>query len=215
MENSIRIVLANHHPIIRSDLRLLIERQPGFRVIGEAANGREAVVLAEYRRPDVVLLDIKLPHVNGIVAAREISSNKPDLGIVFVSGLADHEYVSAAFKAGARGYVLANAAQTDLIAGIQVVATGGSFLSPVISAKLIDEYVTKNSSDWAVSEYERQICCFLAAGYGEQDIAARFNSTASRVRVDCQNVADTIKRMDLPQVIVDSIRGNYHPAEKL
>jgi DNA-binding NarL/FixJ family response regulator len=210
MEKSIRIVLANHHPIIRSDLRLLLERQPAFRVTGEAANGREAVVLAEYRSPDVVLLDIKLPQLSGIAAAREITSKKPGVGVIFATALTDQEYVSEAFRAGARGYVLADAVQVDLISAVQVVGRGGSFLSPAISAKLIEEFATTNSSDFTVSDYEKQLCCLLAAGYGEQDIATRLNSMASRIRADYQNVIDTLERLSVPKVVVDSIQGNHH-----
>lgn len=205
MEKLIRIVLANHHPIIRSDLRLLLERQPAFRVSGEAANGREAVVLAEYRRPEIVLLDIKLPQPGGIAVAREISSKNPGLGIIFVTALADQEYVSEAFKAGARGYVLEDSAQTDLISAVHVVAGGGSFLSPSISAKLIDEYA-KDSGGYQVSEHEKQLCCFLAAGYGDDEIAMRLNSTVSAIRDDYENVSATLQRISALQVIVDSIR---------
>jgi two-component system, NarL family, response regulator LiaR len=213
MEKLIRIVLANHHPIIRSDLRLLLERQPAFRVTGEAANGREAVILAEYRRPDVVLLDIKLPQLSGIAAAREITSKKPALGIIFVTALADQEYVSEAFKAGARGYVLGDAAQADLVSAVHVVARGGTFLSPGISAKLIDEFATKDPRDSAVSEYEKQLCCLLAAGYNERDIATQLNSTSSRIWADYQTLSDTLQRISVPKVILDSIQGNHHLVE--
>jgi two-component system, NarL family, response regulator NreC len=138
MEKSIRVILANHHPIIRSDLRLLLERQPAVRVVGEAANGREALVLAEYKHPDIVLLDVQLSQINGIAAAREISSKNPSSGIIFVSSLGDEEYVSEALKAGARGYVLEDAVQIDLADAIRVVAGGGTFLSPAISSRPID-----------------------------------------------------------------------------
>jgi len=148
MDNPIRIVVANCHPIIRSDLRLLLEREPKFRVVGEAANGREAVLLAEFRHPDIVLLDVKLQQLNGMGAAREIASAKPELGIIFVSALSDREYVSEAFKAGARGYVLDDAVQSDLIPAIHVVAGGGRFLSPAISARLIDEFGTNDPSEY-------------------------------------------------------------------
>lgn len=205
----IRIVLANNHPIIRSNLRLLLEREAALRVIGEAANGREAVALAEYRRPDIVLLDVKLPPLNGISAAREISSKRQSLGIIFVTALTDEEYISEAFKAGARGYVLGNVVQTDLPSAIRVVAGGGTFLSPAISARLIEEYATKDSNAYTISEHEKQLCCLLAAGYGEDEIARHLNSTASRIRTDYQNVGDTLQRMRVPQVIVDSVRGNH------
>jgi len=148
MEKLIRIVVANPHPIIRGDLRLLLERESVFRVIGEAADGREAVMLAEYRRPDVVLLDVKLPLLNGLAAAREISSKKPELGIVFVSALADQEYVAEAFKSGARGYVLADDVQTDLLFAVRLVAGQGRFLSPSLRAKLIGGGGTASGDAW-------------------------------------------------------------------
>ena len=132
----IRIVLAKHHPIIRSNLRLLLEREPAFRVIGEAADGREAVALAEYRRPDIVLLDVQLPPLNGIATARDILAKRHECGIVFVTVLTDQEYVSEALKAGARGYVLEDDAPVDLFQAVRVVAGGGSFLSPAISGKM-------------------------------------------------------------------------------
>ena len=190
MDNPIRIVIANDHPIIRSDLRLLLERQPNFHVVGEAANGRETVVLVEYRHPDVVLLDIKLPEINGMAAAREISSQKPGLGILFITALTDEEYISEAFKAGARGYVLAGVAQTDLPDAVRVVAGGGSFLSPAITARLMEEA--------AVSERDKQLCCLLAAGCGgEEEIAA---------------LGNILHRIELPPVVVASIRANRHAA---
>jgi DNA-binding NarL/FixJ family response regulator len=133
----IRIVLANRHPIIRSNLRLLLEREPAFRVIGEAADGREAVALVEYRRPDIVVLDVQLPPLNGITTARDILSKRRECGIVFVTVLTDQEYVSEALSAGARGYVLEDAAPADLFRAVQVVSGGGNFLSPAISQKLM------------------------------------------------------------------------------
>jgi DNA-binding NarL/FixJ family response regulator len=213
MEQRIRIVLANHHPIIRSGLRLLLERQAAFCVIAEAADGREAVALVEYRRPDIVLLDIKLPHVNGMAAAREICSKKPGLGVIFVTVLTDQEYVSEAFRAGARGYVLGDAAPTDLSSAIHVVDGGGSFLSPAISAKLIDEFAAKHSNECAVSEHVKQLCCLLAAGYGEHEIAMRLNSSVGRIRAEYRAISDTFQRISMPEVIVDSILGNHHFAE--
>ena len=172
----IRIVLANHHPIVRSNLRLLLEREPAFRVIGEAADGREAVALAEYHHPDVVLLDVQLPPLNGISTAREIASKRRGFAIIFVTVLTDQEYVSEALRAGARGYVLEDAASTDLSRAIRVVAGGGSFLSPAISQKLIEEHLAKRCHDCATSEREKQLCCLLAAGYDEDEIARQLNS---------------------------------------
>lgn len=209
MEDIIRIVLANHHPIIRSDLRLLLERQPTFHVIGEAANGREAVVLMEYKQPDVILLDVSLPHVNGMAASREISSKSPSSGIIFVTALTDEEYISEAFKAGARGYVLEDAAQTDLPFAIRVVAAGRRFLSPAICEKLIEDYATECSEPFSMPEHEKHVCGLLAAGYSESEIATHLNSDANRVRSDLQAADEALQRIKLPQVIIDLIRVNH------
>jgi DNA-binding NarL/FixJ family response regulator len=132
----IRILLANHHPIVRTTLRHLLEKETGFEIVGEAANGREAIVLADYRRPDVVLLDIHLPLVNGISAASEILSENPAAGIIIVSSFADEEYVSRAFKAGIRGYVHADHARTDLATAVCSVARGESYVSPSIASQI-------------------------------------------------------------------------------
>lgn len=129
---TIRIVLANDHPIVRSSLRLLLEREPGFRVIAEAANGREAILLTDYQRPDIVVLDIQLPDVSGMTAARLIAGKHTGVRVVFVTALADDEYVAEAFKAGASGYVLSDSAQTDLIPAVHAAAQGQSFVSPAI-----------------------------------------------------------------------------------
>lgn len=142
----IRLVLANHHPIVRTTLRGLLEKEPGLEIVGEAANGREAVVLADYRRPDIVLLDIHLPIVNGIPAAVEILSRSPQAGIIMVSGLADEEYVNEAFKVGARGYVRADSAQADLIPAVRAVAQGNSYVSPSIRSHL-NRVATSSSKD--------------------------------------------------------------------
>jgi DNA-binding NarL/FixJ family response regulator len=151
-----RILLCNHHPIVRSGLRLVLEREPAFRIIGEAANGREAMVLAEHTHPDVVLLDINLPHINGIAIAREIRSKDRHIGLIFVSVHVDEEYVSEAFKAGARGYVLADSAQSDLIHAIRVIARGDRFLSPSITSQLLDGYTrTQVSEHEVISEHQK------------------------------------------------------------
>lgn len=129
----IRIVLANDHPLVRSSLRQLFEREQGFRVIAEAANAREAVLLADYRCPDIVILDIQLPDVNGIAAARLIARKNASTRILFVTALADDEYITEAFKAGARGYVLSDSAQTDLIPAVHAAAEGRCFVCPAIA----------------------------------------------------------------------------------
>jgi DNA-binding NarL/FixJ family response regulator len=133
-----RILLANPHPIVRSNLRLLLERERDLQVVAEAANGREAVVLADYRHPDIVLLDVNLPHVSGIAATREILAKNPNTAVIFVTPHSDETYVTEAFNAGARAYVIEDAAETDLLPAIKAAGTGGTFISPRISTPAIE-----------------------------------------------------------------------------
>ncbi len=188
--NFTRILLCNDHPIVRTSLRLLLEREPAFRVIGEAANGREATVLAEHTHPDIALLDIKLRHLNGIIAAREICSKDKNVRIVFVTAHMDEEYVSEAFKAGAGGYVLAGSVQTDLIRAIRVVARGDRFLSAAITSHLLEEGAGRHCPDSAqILEHEKRLFCLLAEGLNDQELASQLNTTVDNVRSDCQGLS--------------------------
>jgi DNA-binding NarL/FixJ family response regulator len=131
---SVNILLASDHPVIRSSLRRLLEREPGFQVVGEAADGHEASMLAEQRTPDIIVLDVTLPQAGGVAAAKKISSRKQHPEIVFIAAYADEIYIAEAFKAGARGYVSADSAQLDLVRAIHSVLAGRQFVSPSISS---------------------------------------------------------------------------------
>lgn len=153
---TIRIVLVNDHPAVRTSLRLLLGRERTLEVIGEAASAREAAVLIEYTRPDVVLLDVQLSHRSGIGAAREMLSKNPKLGIVFLSAREEQEYVSEALKAGARGYVLADSAQTDLAAAVRAVAGGKCFLSPRLNHPDGSDFRECTNSSCDDSEFQKR-----------------------------------------------------------
>ena len=205
----IRVLLCNHHPIIRIGLRVLLEREPGISVVGEAANGREATVLAEYKRPHVVLLDIQFSHATGIMAAREISLKAEDVRIVFVSAHADEEYVSEGFKAGARGYVLADSVQTDLTRAIRVVANGGRFLSPRVSSKLLEEPNWQcESPSKQLTENQKTLFCLLAAGYDEQEIAQNLDATFEEARSNYETLTTSLSCFRIPEVIRSCVGWN-------
>ena len=188
---------------------MLLEREPDFRVVAEAANGREAVVLAEFKHPDIALLEVKLPHVNGIAVAREICLKGASPKLVFVTADTDEGYVIEAFKAGARGYVAGDSAPTDLARAIHVVASGRLFLSPVICTHLLDGHVENRD----ISEYEKQLCCFMAAGYSEREIAAQLNAEVSRIRADCRSI-NAPAFGPLPEAIARSIFANHCAMEE-
>src|SRR5882757_9220539 len=126
---------------MRRGLRLVLEQQKDFEIVGEASDGREAVKLAETVRPDVVVLDITMPNLNGIEAAHQINVKQIGVSTIMLSMHADESFVLRALKAGARGYLLKESAEADLINAIRVVAEGKSFFSPAVSRLLVEDYV--------------------------------------------------------------------------
>src|SRR5277367_6858115 len=137
----IRILLADDHNILRDGMRLLLERQPGFLVVGEASDGREIVDMARDQHPDVIVMDIAMPNMNGIEATRRIVEKHPHTGVVILSMHYDESYVLRSLKAGARAYLLKDAVKAELITAIHAVAEGKSFFSPRISRILQEDYV--------------------------------------------------------------------------
>src|SRR5262249_33908835 len=137
----IRILLADDHNVMRAGLKLLLERHPGFKVISEASDGNQAVENALSTRPDVAVLDIAMPKMTGIDAATRIAAQLPQTAIVILSMHSDEGYVLRALKSGARGYLLKDSAESDLIEAIKVISEGKAFFSPEISKVLVEDYV--------------------------------------------------------------------------
>jgi DNA-binding NarL/FixJ family response regulator len=197
----LRILLASHQPIIRSGLRILLERESEFRVVAEAANGWEAIVLADYKHPDVALLDMKLPLVNGLEVAKHISKKDDRPKLVFVTAHTDQSYVNEAFKAGVRGYVDGDSAAIDLIRAIRIVIRDRFFLSPAICARLFDKHLSSGK----ISVYERDLWCLIASGYDEEEIAALWNVDLNKVRLDAQSPKSMFCWNSLPEAMRESV----------
>src|ERR1700685_3145589 len=137
----VRILLADDHTVMRNGLRLLLERQPNLTVVGEAADGREAVALAAAEEPDVVVMDIAMPHLNGVEAARQIVNHNPRIAVAILSMHSDESYVIRSLKAGARAYLLKDSAEADLIAAIHAITGGKSYFSPAVTRLLKEAYM--------------------------------------------------------------------------
>src|ERR1700739_1404457 len=151
---SIRILLADDHTVMRNGLRLLLERQPNLQVVGEAADGREAVELAASEKPDVGVMDIAMPHLNGVEAARQIAMRSPQTAIAILSMHSDESYVIRSLKAGARAYLLKDSAESDLIAAIAAITQGKSYFSPAVSRLLKEDYMLQLAKTDAEDSYE-------------------------------------------------------------
>jgi DNA-binding NarL/FixJ family response regulator len=165
----IRVLLANQHPIIRANLRLVLDRDRACRVIGEAANGREVVLACSYQKPDVVVLDFNLPFLSGLEAAKDIAAGNLGTRSLFISGRSEEEYVSNAFQAGGRGFVLSDAIQEELAVAVKAVAKGNHFLSPRVLESWLSESHLQASDENSLDEAEKRVLLLLATGADPAD----------------------------------------------
>jgi len=151
---AIRILLADDHVVMRSGLRLLLERQPNLQVVCEAADGQEAVRLAAAEKPEVVIMDIAMPHLNGVEATRQIVMRNPETAVVILSMHSDESYVLRSLKAGASAYLLKDSAEADLIAAIHAIGEGKSFFSPGVRRILKEDYMHQLAKFGVEDTYE-------------------------------------------------------------
>ena len=211
-KKAIRILLADDHNIMRRGLRLLLERQAGFEVVAEAADGREAAERAEATRPDVVVLDIAMPNMSGIEAAQRIRAVLPQAAIVILSMHSDEGYVLRALKAGAKGYLLKDSAESDLIEAIKAVSEGKAFFSPEISKILVEDYVRDMRKRGAEDSYElltareREILYLLAEGKSNKDIATLLDLSLYTVETHRRNLQDKLNLHSLAELILYAVR---------
>jgi DNA-binding NarL/FixJ family response regulator len=209
---TIRILLADDHTVVRKGLRLLLESQPGFLVIADAANGREAVAMAEQHTPEVVVMDIAMPVLNGIEAARQITARQPQTAVVFLSMHSDEGYVLKALKAGARAYILKDSAEHDLIHAVQAVSDGKAFFSPAISKMLVEEYVRQmqerhvDDSFDLLTTREREVLQLLAEGKNNKEEAAILNLSIHTVETHRSNILQKLNLHSGAELTLYAIR---------
>lgn len=210
--SAIRVLVADDHTIIRSGLRLLLERHSGFEVVGEAADGRQTLELAESLRPDVVVLDIAMPNLNGIEAAKQIAAKLPKVSVIVLSMHSDESYVLRALKAGARGYLLKDSAESDIINAIRAVSQGKAYFSPEISRMLMDDYVRNLQQRGVDDSYdlltarEREILQLLAEGKTNKEISAILNLSPHTVETHRGNMLQKLNLHSLPELILYAVR---------
>lgn len=176
MRKKIRILLADDHRMVRQGFRLILQAQQDMEVIGEAGNGREAVELASKLRPDVVVMDVTMPELNGIEATRRIRDISPFIRVVALSVHRDGVYVREIVRAGAEGYILKESADSELLSAIRAVAEGHSYLSPEVAGAVLKDYRkhATNPID-LLSAREREVLQLIAEGQTNKEIATKFN----------------------------------------
>ncbi len=208
----IRILLADDHTVMRRGLRFLLESQPGFSVVAEASDGREAVEQAESARPHVAVLDVAMPNLSGIEAAQRIAAQTPSVAIVILSMHSDEGYVLRALKAGARGYLLKDAAESDLIEAIKAVSQGKTYFSAEISKMMVEDYIREIRNRGAEDSYElltsreREILQLLVEGNSNKDIATRLNVSPHTVETHRRNLQDKLNLHSFAELILYAVR---------
>ncbi len=209
---SVRILLADDHTLMRNGLRLLLERQPNLEVIGEASDGRQAVDFAEIHRPDVIIMDIAMPQLNGVEATRQIVTRSPSTAVVILSMHSDESYVIRSLKAGARAYLLKDSAEADLIAAIGAITVGKSFFSPAVRRLLKEDYMHQLAEVGAEDSYElltnreREVLQMVAEGMSNKEVANALSLSLYTVETHRTHILQKLNLHSVPELILYAVR---------
>ena len=208
----LRILLADDHVVMRKGLRALLERQSNLEVVGESENGSETIDLAASLIPDVVVMDVGMPVLNGIEATKTIVAQNPQISVVILSMHVDESYVMRALKAGARGYLLKDSAPADLMSAIRAVSQKKSFFSPKVSHILAEDYVRVLKQKGAVDSYdllttrEREILQLIAEGKSNKEIAAALNISPYTVETHRSHILEKLNLHNPAELILYAVR---------
>lgn len=203
----LRVLVADDHPLFRHGLSALLSASPDFEVVGEATTGEEVIELAATLQPDVILMDIQMPGVNGIEATRRILHSSPHIRILIITMFEDDTSVFTAMKSGARGYVLKDAQKADMLQAIRAVGRGEAIFSPAIATRLIDFFsaprpVAPPQAFPDLTEREREILDLIAQGQNNTEIATRLVLSPHTVRNYVSNIFSKLQVADRAQAII-------------
>ena len=208
----IRILLADDHTLVRQGLRKLLEERPDWEVIAEAGDGREAVRLAEQLKPDVAILDVAMPLLNGIEATRQITKRVPGTHVLVLSMHADEAYVTQILQAGATGYLLKDSADVDLLKAVDEAAHGRSFFSPAIARVMLDDYVRQLADKGVTDRYEslsareREIFQLIAEAKTNKEIAALLGVSPSTVETHRAHIMEKLDLHSAAEIVLYAVR---------
>jgi len=211
---TLKVLLVEDHAIVRQGIKALLDEEPDITIVGEAGDGSEGLLLAQKLKPDIVLMDVSLPTLDGIEVARQIHDRMPQVRVLMLSMHDNEEYVFRALQAGACGYVLKQSTSTELVLALRAVAAGSTFLSPDISQILIGDYLrraeTRSDADEALdilTPRERQVLQLITKGFSNRQIAARLQISIKTVETHRGNMMrklDVHDRAELVKFAIDS-----------
>ena len=203
----IRVLIADDHPLYRDGMRGLLDSEPSTEVLGEASSGEEAIELAEALQPDVILMDIKMPGINGIEASREILNTNPQAGILMVTMFEDDDSLFAAMRAGARGYLLKDSRGEEVVHAIRAVADGEAIFGPGIAKRLINYFSALNPSVPPrvfpeLTDREEEVLTFVARGHSNEEIAQQLFLSLKTVRNHVSHIFLKLQVADRAQAVI-------------
>ncbi|MEO8595433.1 MAG: response regulator transcription factor [Candidatus Solibacter sp.] len=208
----LRILIADDHAVVRDGLRAVLEQHTDLSVVAEAANGRECVQLAGEYSPDIVIMDIAMPSMNGMEATRRILSSRPNTGVVILSMHQDESYVLGALNAGAKAYILKDSVRSDVIDAVRAVSRGQSFLTQKISRMLQEDYIHDLRSRGLEDRYdlltdrEREVLQLVAEGKSNKEVATLLNIGVTTVETHRGHVLQKLGLHSVPEIILYAVR---------
>jgi DNA-binding NarL/FixJ family response regulator len=208
----IRILIADDHGIVRKGLRLQLEQNNAFEVVGEATEGREAVRMAEELMPDIVIMDIAMPNLNGIQATTQVIKKNPQIGVIILSMYSDETYLTRTLAAGAKGYLLKENADKDLDVAVRAVAQGKPFFSPAIANTLLEDYMRQlqqrglQDSYDLLTDREKEILQLLAEGKSNKEIAGMLYLSINTVETHRTRLMQKLNLHNSAEIVLYAVR---------
>ena len=215
---SMKVLLVDDHDVVRSGFRSLLQKQSGIEVVGEASDGREAVHLAKALRPDVIVMDVAMPGLNGVDATRQITHGHPETRVLALSMHPGRRVVTDMLRAGASGYLLKTCALEELIRAVGAVADGRTYLSPDIAGTVVEGYVRQAANEvdgqpGLLSDRERRVLKLVAEGLTTKAIAANLGVTVKTIEAHRHNIMDKLNLRSVAELTKCAIREGLTPLE--
>jgi two-component system, NarL family, response regulator NreC len=210
--SAIKVLLADDHGVVRKGLRFLVEQEEDITVVGEAGDGREAVRMAKDLQPDVIVMDIAMPQLNGIDATAQALKASPGSGVLILSMHSDESYILRSLEAGARGYILKDNAEEHLVQAIRVVAQGKPFFSPVIAQTLLEDYMRnlqqkgQQDSYSLLTDREKQVLQLLAEGRSNKDVAQLLDLSVYTVETHRTRIMQKLNLHNTAELVLYAVR---------
>jgi DNA-binding NarL/FixJ family response regulator len=206
---AIKILIVDDHPVVREGIGAMLRREPDFKIVGEATNGLEAVEKSRELNPDVVLMDLRMPEMDGVEAITHIKSEQPDIRFIILTTFSDDEYIFRGIAAGARAYLLKDAPRDELFKAIRAVSRGESLIQPVVASKVLDklaELSRKGPSAETLSDREIEVLRLMAKGVSNRDIGDQLSITQSTVKTHITSIFQKLNVTTRTEAVTTALR---------